>query len=172
MAVKLAEDKKENEIDFSKARSLVEFSKMEISDSDTLLGKRWLCRGGMAFLVAPSGIGKSVWSIQAAILWACGIAAFDIETPHLVGLKILIIQAEDDEGDVIEMAGVVDNLGLTGAQKRLVDDNTVCVQVNSVSGPDFHPVLEHLISQWTPDLVILNPLNAYLGDDDKDQKPV
>src|SRR5258708_35494589 len=103
--------------------SLVDFSKMEINERDTLLGDRWLCRGGMAFIVAPSGQGKSVMSIQAAILWACGIDAFGIRPEKPTGLKILIVQAEDDEGDVIEMSRTINHLGLSEAQKRLVDGN-------------------------------------------------
>jgi hypothetical protein len=40
--------------------SFVQYAQMEIPPEETLLGNRWLCRGGGALIVAPSGQGKSV----------------------------------------------------------------------------------------------------------------
>jgi hypothetical protein len=73
----------------------------ETEDPTQLLGKRWICRGGSALWVGSSGLGKSVLCMQAAITWAIAESFFGIN-PHGNGLKSLIIQAENDEGDVAE----------------------------------------------------------------------
>ena len=59
--------------------SLLAFSKRSIPADKTLLGDRWLCVGGGAIIVGPSGIGKSTMSAQASVLWSCGRSAFGIK---------------------------------------------------------------------------------------------
>jgi hypothetical protein len=46
--------------------SILDYASQKIDPKATLLGNRWLCRGGGAFVVAQSGMGKSSFSIQAA----------------------------------------------------------------------------------------------------------
>jgi AAA domain len=112
--------------------SLLDYSKRTIDPSQTLLGDRWLSRGDGAFIVGPLGVGKSVLTVQAAVQWAVGQTAFGIEPAK--PLCSLIIQAEDDEGDVIEMAKVVTHLGLDDLQLELVGANTHIEFVNDLSG--------------------------------------
>jgi hypothetical protein len=102
--------------------SFLDFAKRKIDESKTLLGKRYLCRGGGMFAIAPSGSGKSVFAAQAAIELACGLPAFGIRPSQ--PLRSFIIQAEDDDGDIIEMARIVDHLELTQEQRKLVGSNT------------------------------------------------
>jgi hypothetical protein len=97
-----------------KGASFLDFSQREIDESKTLLGKRYLCRGGGLFIVAPSGHGKSVLAAQAAIEFACGLPAFGIKPTKQ--LKSLIVQAEDDDGDVTEMAQIINHLELSAEQ--------------------------------------------------------
>ena len=75
------------------------------------------------FVVAPSGVGKSVFSVQAAIEWGAGRAAFGIKPAQ--PLRVLIIQAEDDTGDVIEMAQIARHLRLTDAAVKLLRENVL-----------------------------------------------
>lgn len=63
-----------------------------------LFKRGWLRKGGGAFIVAPSGVGKSVFTVQAAICWSLGKAAFGVEPVR--PLKIAVIQAEDDREEV------------------------------------------------------------------------
>jgi hypothetical protein len=60
-------------------RSFVQYAQMDVPQEETLLGNRWLCRGGGALIVAPSGQGKSVLTAQASILWGCNKPAFGIK---------------------------------------------------------------------------------------------
>jgi RecA-family ATPase len=59
-----------------RGRLLADYVGKTINEGDTLLGDRYLCRGGGMFIVAPSGIGKSVFSIQTAIEWSAGRRSF------------------------------------------------------------------------------------------------
>jgi hypothetical protein len=141
--------------------SLLDYSTRTIDSGQTLLGHRWLCCGGGAFIFGPSGLGKSVLTIQAAVQWACGQTAFGVKPAR--PLRSLIIQAEDDEGDVIEMAQVVTHLGLDKQHLELVRKNTHIEFVNDLSGERFLDVLDSFLSQRPIDLVWLNPYSTYLG---------
>jgi len=92
------------------ARQLDQFRQPK-DTSDTLLGNRYLCRGGGLLLVGPSGIGKSALSMQSMILWALGLPCFDIKPAK--PLKSLLIQAENDDGDLAEMSPSARNAPLS-----------------------------------------------------------
>jgi hypothetical protein len=139
--------------------------------SQTLLGDRYLCRGGGAFIIAPSGMGKSTMSLQLAILWCCGLIAFGIKPKK--ALRILVVQSEDDKGDCMEMSRMVDHLGLTPDEKKLVDKNTELIRCNDLVGWQFVEALrdrlERARQEGRPfDLIIVNPYGVYLGTDVKD----
>lgn len=143
-------------------------SRKKIDDSKTILGKRYLCRGGGMWIIAPSGLGKSTLSIQIAILWACGKSAFDIKPSK--SLRILVVQAEDDEGDCIEMSLMINHLGLSEKEKILVGENTEIVHCNDLSGSMFIDALKRKLKAAKDagrpfDLVIINPYGVYQGQD-------
>jgi hypothetical protein len=50
--------------------SIAELSERIVKEEDTLLGDRFLCRGGGMMIVAPSGQGKSSMSFQMATLFS------------------------------------------------------------------------------------------------------
>jgi hypothetical protein len=125
------------------------------------------------FVVAPSGLGKSTLSIQMAILWCCGLAAFGI-TPR-VALRILIVQSEDDQGDCTEMSQMVKHLGLSPDQEKQLWTNTELVRCHDLVSWGFCQALRDRLlkaqAQGAPfDLVIINPYSVYLGADVKDTK--
>jgi hypothetical protein len=146
--------------------SIVTFANAKIDETKTLLGRRYLCVGGGMFIVAQSGIGKSSAAIQATILWSCGRPAFDIKPAR--PLRILVVQAEDDVGDVTEAARMIFKLDLTEEELDLVAANTWIEHINDVCGEAFITELGGILERWLADLVIINPYTAYLGSDDKD----
>jgi hypothetical protein len=148
--------------------SFLDYSMRAINAAKTLLGNRYLCRGGGLFIVAPSGLGKSVLTAQAAIEFACGLRSFGIKPAR--PLKSLIIQAEDDDGDVIEMAQIVNHLELSSAQRKLVGENTHIEFVNDMTGAEFLNLCDGFLTQWRADLLWINPYTAYLGADIKDDE--
>lgn len=148
---------------FRPGKSIFGFAKSKIDDRNTLLGNRFLCRGCGVILVAPSGMGKSTCTMQASILWSCGLSAFDIFPSK--PLRILIIQSEDDDGDCIEMSTMLNHLGLDDDQKQMVDANTVVIRCNDLTGPEFFEALRNCLTESSFDLVIVNPYSSYLGGD-------
>jgi hypothetical protein len=150
-------------------------------DSNTLIGNRWLCKGGSVLINAQSGIGKSSLTMQLAIGWALhGIGAFsEVLTFGLIPvkpLKSLIIQAENDQGDQAEiLQSVFCKYGKSQcgeAERELLNERLVFYRDNIHSGAEFIRVLETLVLKHSPDVVWIDPLMCYLGDDISDQKVV
>jgi hypothetical protein len=138
-------------------------------EKDNLLGNRFLCREGGMLFVAPSGIGKSTAGVQMDIAWALGCDAFGIKPARPI--KTLCIQAENDDGDLSEMAkGVLGHLGLTDEQRELVDRNVIYVSERAATGSQFLALLRQLVRKHHPDIVRIDPLQAYAGGDVIDQK--
>ena len=137
----------------------------ETEDPTQLLGKRWICRGGSALWVGSSGLGKSVLCMQAAITWAIAESFFGIN-PHGNGLKSLIIQAENDEGDVAEsIQGVFKAMNLSQEQRALVMANVTIVRDCTSTGEKFVDRVRRLVEKHKPDLVWIDPLLAFIGGD-------
>jgi hypothetical protein len=137
------------------------------SDPNALLGKRWLGRGMMGMWFAPTGVGKSSLATDAAVTWSRGESWFGITPTH--PLKILIIQAENDLGDVAEMLlGVCRQRAVSPAD---LQDRIVIVRANGVTGPGFWGFLERQIKKHDPSLVFVDPLLNYAGDDLSLQRP-
>jgi RecA-family ATPase len=147
------------------------------NDDSSVLGKRWLCRGGSCVIVGQSGIGKSSIAVQAACHWAAGLDFFGIKSTLSKPLKSLIIQAENDLGDVAEMVqgviGGMENI-LTDEQigdaSVLIPKNVIFVRNQTHTGEMFCNTLRKLIEIHKPDLVWVDPLLAFFGDDISNQK--
>ncbi len=137
----------------------------EDADITQLLGKRWICRGGSALWVGSSGLGKSVLCLQAAITWAAGRDLFGI-SPHGKSLKSLIVQAENDEGDVAEaLQGILKALDLTAEELERVKQNIVIVRDCTSTGERFVDRMRRLAEKHKPDLAWVDPLLAFIGGD-------
>jgi hypothetical protein len=119
--------------------------------------------------VGPSGIGKSSFVLQAAICWALGIPLFGIKPAR--PMKMLIIQAENDDGDIAEMRdGMVSGLKeaeVAGEEALQNAARSILVfRENSRTGDQFGQCLSELLEQNEDvDLVIVDPAFAYLGGD-------
>jgi hypothetical protein len=152
------------------ARPMIDISETEIDPNETLLGMRWLCRGGGALMVGPSGIGKSSGSVQMDVRWSMGRTAFGIKPNG--PLKILVIQAENDDGDLQEMIkgalSALSNGKRPPSHKELAlcRENLLVVTERAKTGEDFvQGVLETYVRRYGPDLIRIDPLQAYLGAD-------
>jgi len=149
-------------------KSIIGFAERQIDYSQNLLGSRCLSRRTGGFIIAPSGHGKSTLVIQTAICWSCGRCAFGIKPWN--PLRILIIQAEDDDNDVTEMAMMRDRLFLTKEETELVRQNTHVEWVNDVTGTAFFVALDDFLTQFPADLIFINPYTAYQGGDLRDDE--
>ncbi|MEI7912989.1 MAG: AAA family ATPase, partial [Verrucomicrobiota bacterium] len=121
-------------------------------DPNNMLGKRWLCRGGSLVVVGQSGIGKSSLCMQLMILWALGLPAFNI-TP-VAPLRSVLIQAENDVGDLAEMyQGVRQGMGITPEQEAILNDRIFIYRDTTRTGAEFVDAASALVDRHKPDLV-------------------
>lgn len=148
----------------SSIKELRKFSPAE--DPNNLLGERWICKRGSCLFIGQSGIGKSSLAAQAAITWALSAPFFGIRPSKR--LKSLFIQAENDDGDLAEMCqGVLNGLQIEEGSEYedIVDKNVIFVSDASHTGEEFCRNVQRLIDKHRPDLVWLDPLLSFIGDD-------
>jgi len=140
-------------------------------DVNNVLGNRWLCRGGSCLFIGQTGIGKSSLEMQAAVTWAFGDSFFGIRPdPIKKTLKSLIVQAENDDGDLAEeLKGVVNGMGIHARCGEL-EERIKIVSDSEHCGADFVEMVRALVRRHQPDLVWFDPLLAYLGGDISSQE--
>ncbi len=154
------------------ARRLGELALAVGNDDAELLRHRFLCRGAGLLLVGPTGIGKSSLEMQMMILWALGREAFGIQPTR--PLRSLLVQAENDDGDLVEMRdGVIRGLELSRADAAAAGDRIIVVREDSRTGVAFFAgTLRPLLDQHRPELVWIDPALSYLGGEASSQKDV
>lgn len=127
---------------------------------------RYLCKGYGGWLIGPSGIGKSSLVIQIAILWCLGMPFMGI-TPTRK-MRVLVVQAENDEGDLAEMVqGVCQALGIDSFSPEFADlnDRLKFVTERSLIGDRFCGWLRRQIELHRADIVFVDPLLSFAGID-------
>lgn len=141
-------------------------------DPAELLRHRFLCRGGGLLLAAPTGVGKSVWELQMAICWAIARTCFGIIPARAI--RSLIIQAENDEGDLAEMRdGIIEGLNITPVQAKAACNNVIIVREDTATGLVFWlECVRPLLAEYKPDLVWIDPALSYLGGEANSQRDV
>jgi hypothetical protein len=154
------------------ARTLDEFVPPLTHDPGELLKHRFLCKGGGMLLVGQTGTGKSSLAMQLMIKWALGQPVFGLEPARPI--KSLLIQAENDDGDLAEMkSGVFNGLNLSHEEQENACQNVYVAQEGSRTGSELcHAVIEPLLHEIKPDLLWIDPALAYIGSDMNNQKDV
>jgi hypothetical protein len=143
--------------------------KPEADNPAALFRNGWLRKGGGAFLVAPSGVGKSTWTIQAAICWRLGKAAFGIKPVR--PLRVAIIQAEDDAEEMSffrnQIAeGLQVECGMTHEETAEALKGIALFDFVGSAGDDFVGLLGQTMREHPEiDLWIINPFQSYFGGD-------
>lgn len=132
------------------------------NDVNNVLGKRWLCRGHSAWLIGPSGVGKSSLLFQFGISFAVGIPIFGIAP--IRPLRVLIVQAENDKGDMSEMAKGIE-VGLNLQFNELLQKNIRVRSVTGKIGQAFCAWLRTEILDYQAELVLVDPLLSFAGID-------
>lgn len=146
------------------AKPLFGFAIPPANDESILLGNRYLNKGDGAVLSSTSGMGKSALAIQLAEGWSLGEAPLGIRPAR--PLRSLIIQAEDSDGDIAEVTASIAHVAKrTPAQQAKASGNVVVVTDRVNRGARFLAQLNLLIAQHKPDLVIINPLQAFVDGD-------
>src|SRR6516165_3941554 len=97
-------------------------------------------------------------------LWALGREAFGIKPAR--PLKFIYVQRENDDGDLQELtSGACDHFGFSDQEREIIRRNVISITERALSGDKFLAQLRHLIRKHKPDIVWIDPLQAYAGGD-------
>ena len=144
----------------------------DVSGEQELIRSRFLCRGAGLLFPGPTGAGKSSLEMQLMLSWAAGRECFGFAPTR--PLRSLLIQAENDNGDLIEMRdGVLAGLGFSEAERLQALANVLIATVDAASGQEFLAgIVRPLVREHRPDVLWLDPLLSYLGGDVSKQETV
>lgn len=153
----------------------IQYNKLE-HERQRLFANRqhqWLPRGGISFIVSPTGTGKSVLVTQMAHLWAAGRPAFGI-TPARP-LKIGYYQTEDSDFTIrnnnfsLEVM-FTKKLGWTLDEWNAAHNNVVLISAKPSAYSQRHaPFKDKLLRAQREgkfDIIIINPFQAVTTDID------
>lgn len=143
----------------------------DAEDPDCLFQGRWLRRGMCGAVISTSGVGKSSFSMQAATVWAGGRECLGVRP--LKPLKIGIFQSEDDEYDVANFRdririGLAAELDWTPEQIEEAERRVTFCALDGSTGARFVEHLRRKQEKHHFDLIVINPLFAFFGDDMND----
>lgn len=139
------------------------------NDNQCLLNAWAFERQAILAIVAPTGAGKSVLTMQLATHFACGKETIGF-APHQA-YKVLVLQNEDSDNDIAIMRDGCMSL-LSEAEKDKAYENLTFVRLRGVYGKTFISALEAYLEKFTPDIVFVNPLLKYYGGDPLNAKEV
>lgn len=132
------------------------------NDPTTVLGNRWLCQGGSLSIIGQSGIGKSSFLMQMAIMLAIGRNFFQIQVHR--PFKCIVMQAENDTGDLAEaFKGVISSMSLTEEEKVLLRTNIKFYRETVKVGEAFVKQARKLIVHNKADFFFADPLLSFAG---------
>lgn len=136
----------------------------DTEDPNCLFKGHWLNKGNCGFLVSTSGVGKSSFSMQAAVHWAKGEPMLGICPTH--PLKTIIFQAEDDEYDISNFisgikVGLATELGWDEDTINEAEKSALVTPPIGFTNKELFDTMASEIRVHHPDLVILNPLHAF-----------
>ncbi|MGN0851838.1 MAG: hypothetical protein ACI4Q3_00510 [Kiritimatiellia bacterium] len=156
-------------------------------DDHCLFQNRYLRRGMAGMIVAGSGVGKSVVSIQLAYHWAVGKTCLGITPTKKTaatckagrslpdgGMKIAIFQSEDDEYDMQNFRrGITNGLiadGWTSEEIKLAESRVSCYGIDEIGGQDIFSFMSAVQDDELFDMAFINPLFGFYEGDIKDNE--
>jgi hypothetical protein len=107
--------------------------------------------------------------MQAAVHWTLGRDFFGIKPAK--ALRSIILQAENDEGDVAEaLQDVVAGAFVTADERAKLKDGLAIFRDTVSTGTAFTKALRDLVIQHRADIVFVDPLLSFAGIDVSDQE--
>jgi hypothetical protein len=140
------------------------------NDPDNLIGNRWITRGSSMIISGGTGIGKSSLMMQVIIRWCLGLDFFGIKP--VKPLKIGVIQAENDKGDLAEAFRGVVHRRFSSDQMNQLQKNLHFRTETVRTGDQFLAYARRFIHKSKLDVIVADPLFSYFGGDLSDQGEV
>ena len=125
-----------------------------------IMGDGFLRRGAGTLAVGGTGLGKSVLAMQISVSVAAGLPFLGcISVPE--ARRVLHIQAENDEETMQrDLLSIVDYVK---ADDDLVECNLTLAHCYGRTGTDFVEWLPYMIRKFEPDLIVIDPYQAFVG---------
>ncbi len=164
---KIIGDNLRDKIELPPLKNLLEMQTKPSNDPQNLLNNWFLERQAILALVASTGKGKSVITIQLAVSFACGKAAlgFIPQRPY----RIMVLQSEDSDNDMaIQRDGAI--VGLSNEEIELVKTNLNIVRLRGYTGDKFISAMDTYCKECKPDIIFVNPILKFFGEDPIDMK--
>jgi len=138
-------------------------------DPNTVIGNRWLCKGGSLLLVSQSGVGKSSFAMQFLVSLCTNREFFGIKAKR--PLRVVMLQAENDLGDVAEAyQDITGGMDLYPPDQRNLDENLFIYRDTNSVGYKFLESMRTLIELHRADVILVDPLLSFAGIEVADQK--
>jgi len=138
-------------------------------DPNTVIGNRWLCKGGSLLLVSQSGVGKSSFAMQFLVSLCTHKEFFGIKAKR--PLRVVMLQAENDLGDVAEAyQDITGGMDLYPPDQRNLDENLFIYRDTNSVGHKFLESMRTLIELHRADVILVDPLLSFAGIEVADQK--
>lgn len=145
-----------------KLQKLDSFKRKPKTDKACLLNDWAFERQGTLAIVAPTGVGKSVLTMQLGAYFACGKPILGFEPNGI--LRVLTVQSEDSDNDIATMRdGAFHNL--TDEEIDQVNRNVAIVRLRGLTGNAFFAALDRYCSEFKPDVIFVNPVMKYFDGD-------
>lgn len=163
---------------YKKTKGLTEMQQEDLetfdrsNDKNAVIGKfRWLTKGSSLLLVSQSGVGKSSFALQFMISLSInspkGFFGIKAQRP----LKIVMLQAENDLGDVAEaFQDITGGMVLDFEQKELLKSNLKIFRDTNSVGKEFLSTIKELIIAHNADVILVDPLLSFAGIELTDQQ--
>ena len=127
---------------------------------DTIAGDGWLHKGRGTLCTGGTGLGKSVFSTQIAVSVAGGVDILRV-IPVPKPRRVVLVEAENDIG--LLKRDVLSIVSVTRADRATVQQNLTMYHLYGCSGADFVSWLQGVVSKDRPELLIVDPYQAYAG---------
>ena len=142
---------------------LADLESYEPDPADLLAGTGWLRRGSGTLLTGGTGLGKSILALQVAVSCAAGIDLLG-KIPVRRAVSVMVLQAEN--AVEVMKRDVLSLVSHLRADPETVQRNLVVRHLYGLSGRAFTGALGPLLATHRPDLLVVDPYQAYAGGAD------
>jgi RecA-family ATPase len=141
--------------------SWIAYGNREIDRSQYHVGEGFLEAGGFVMLIGQSYVGKSTFITQLSIYLAIGRSWLFFLLDR--ALRVMVVQAEDQENKLVKMGHMFKRMGLTEEEIKMAHQNAVVLTIRDLQDASAIKEIERHALVFKPDVIVINPMTSYLG---------